>query len=105
MATPDLKQLMAQAQEMQKRMQEMQAQLAKTEVIGEAGGGLVKIIMTCSHEVRKILIAEEAWKEDREILEGLIIAAFNDAIRKAEKTSKERISALSKEMGLPESLG
>lgn len=101
MATPDLKEIMAQAQQMQKKMQTIQGELAKTEITGEAGGGFVKIIMTCHHEVRKILISDEAWKESREILAELIIAAFNDAIRKVEKVSKERILALSKEMGLP----
>ena len=101
MSTPDLKEIMAQAQQMQKKMQAIQEELAKAEITGEAGGGFVKIIMTCRHEIRKILISDEAWKESHEILEELIIAAFNDAIRKVEKVSKERVLDLSKEMGLP----
>lgn len=102
MATPDLKEIMAQAQQMQKKMQEAQEQLGKIEVTGESGGGLIKITMTCRYEVKKMLITDEAWKEDREILEGLIIAAFNDAIRKVEKTSKGKILDIGKELGLPE---
>lgn len=102
MSTPDMKDLMAQAQQMQKKMQEMQALLEKTEVTGESGGGLVKITMTCRHEVKKVMIADEAWKESHEIIEGLIIAAFNDTLRKVENTSREKIVNLGKEIGLPE---
>lgn len=99
--TPDIKEIMAQAQQMQKKMQAIQENLAKTEITGESGGGFIKITMTCRYEVRKILISDEAWKESHEILEELIMAAFNDAIRKVEKISKERVTELSKEMGLP----
>jgi DNA-binding YbaB/EbfC family protein len=104
MSTPDLSQIMEQAKEMQKKMQNIQNQLADTEVVGESGGGLVKITMTCRHEVRKLFIADETWKEDREIFSELIIAAFNDAIRKSERESKHKISSLTKEMGLPDNL-
>lgn len=101
MPTPDIKQLMEQAKEMQKRMSSMQEQLGKVEVIGESGGGLVKITMTCQREVKKLVLADETWNEDREIIAELIIAAFNDAMRKVDKESKGRISALTKEIGLP----
>jgi len=97
MTQPNLKQIMEQAKQMQKQMEVMQKQLGTIEVIGESGGGIVKITMTCRHEVKKLDISAETWKEDQEIISGLIIAAFNDAIRKVEK----KILELTKGMGLP----
>jgi nucleoid-associated protein EbfC len=105
MTTPDLKQIMEQAKKMQEEMRHAQEELAKTEVTGESGGGLVKITITCEYETRKIVIAEETWKEDKEIIEGLIIAAFNNAVSKVKDTSRNKISALTKSMGLPDNLG
>ena len=82
-----LGQLMKQAQQMQEQMQEAQAALADLEVQGEAGGGMVKLTMTCRHEVRGIDIDAALLGEDRDMLEDILIAAFNDALKKVEMTS------------------
>ena len=75
-----LGQLMKQAQEMQENMQKAQDELASLEVTGEAGGGMVKVLMTCKHDVRRLEIEDGLLEDDKEILEDLIAAAFNDAI-------------------------
>lgn len=98
---PDLGQLMKQAQRMQTEMQKAQAELASTEVQGEAGGGLVKLTMTCNHHVRAISIDPSLVGEDREMLEDVLVAAFNDALRKVESTSQARCSGLTAGLGLP----
>ncbi|MEL6949576.1 MAG: YbaB/EbfC family nucleoid-associated protein [Pseudomonadota bacterium] len=94
-------QLMKQAKAMQANMEKAQAELAETEVIGESGAGLVRVTMTGRHEVRGIAIDDSLLGEDREMLEDLVAAAFNDALRKVEALSKEMMSGLAGGMGLP----
>src|SRR5690625_8037266 len=86
--------LMRQAQRMQEDMKKAQEELAEIEVEGAAGGGLVKVTMSCKNDVRRINIDPELLEEDTDMLEDLIAAAFNDALRKAEKTAQEKMSGL-----------
>ncbi len=94
-------QLMKQAKAMQANMEKAQAELAETEVTGEAGAGLVRVTMTCRHEVRGISIDDSLLEEDREMLEDLVAAGFNDALRKVESVSREKMSGLTGGLGLP----
>jgi nucleoid-associated protein EbfC len=96
-----LSQLMKQAQEMQANMQKAQDELGKLEVEGEAGGGMVKVRMTCKHEVRRVAIEDALFKDDKEMVEDLIAAALNDANRKVERTVQERMSSLTSGLALP----
>ncbi|HEY5568442.1 MAG TPA: YbaB/EbfC family nucleoid-associated protein [Gammaproteobacteria bacterium] len=96
-----LSQLMKQAQEMQANMQKAQDELAKLEIEGEAGGGMVKIRMTCKHEVRRVALEDALLKDDKEMLEDLIAAAINDANRKIEQTVQERMASLTTGLALP----
>ena len=89
-----LSQLMRQAQEMQANMQKAQDELASTEVEGTAGGGMVKVTVTCKHEVRRVTIEPALLGDDKEMLEDLIAAAFNDARVKVERTVQEKLSAV-----------
>jgi len=90
------------AQEMQKKMQEMQESLSNIEVEGTSGGGMVKIIMNCKNEVKKIDIDPSIIKNDeKEVMEDLITAALNDAKSKAEEKSKEEMAKLTGGLGLP----
>ncbi len=93
--------LMQQAQAMQERMKKVQDELANVEIEGQAGAGLVKVRMTCKHEVRKVTIDPSLFGDDRDMLEDLVAAAMNDAARKAEATSQERMGGLTAGMGLP----
>lgn len=93
--------LMKQAQKMQADMQEAQEELGRIEVQGEAGGGLVRITMTCRHEVRGIQIDDALVGEDKDMLEDIVAAAFNDALRKVEKTVQDKYSGMTAGMGLP----
>ncbi len=93
--------LMKQAQQMQNNLQKAQQELADLEVTGEAGGGLVKIIMTGRHDVRQVIIDPTLINEDREMLEDLIAAAINDAVRKVEKVSQEKLAGMAGGFGLP----
>ena len=97
----DIGQLMKQAQRMQEQMQKAQEELAGIEVSGEAGGGLVKIRMSCKHEVRGITLDPALLGEDREMLEDVLVAAFNDALRKVERTSQEKLGGMTSGLGLP----
>ncbi|KTD23353.1 YbaB/EbfC family nucleoid-associated protein [Legionella londiniensis] len=97
----NLKDLMKEAQKMQQRMQEAQEQLSKLMVSGEAGGGMVKVEMNGRHDVTKVYISPALKEEETEMLEDLIAAAFNDAVRKVEKASKEKISQLTSGLNLP----
>ena len=97
----DIGQLMKQAQRMQEQMQKAQEELAGIEVSGEAGGGLVKIRMSCKHEVRGITLDPALPGEDREMLEDVLVAAFNDALRKVERTSQEKLGGMTSGLGLP----
>jgi DNA-binding YbaB/EbfC family protein len=93
--------LMQQAQEMQGKMQQAQEELAQMQVTGEAGAGLVKVVMTGKHEVRAVNIDPSVFEEDREILEDLIAAACNDAVQRVNRETQEKMSALSGGMNLP----
>ncbi|MFN4262662.1 MAG: YbaB/EbfC family nucleoid-associated protein [Thioalkalivibrionaceae bacterium] len=93
--------LMKQAQKMQEDMQRLQAELAQTEVEGQAGGGLVQVTMNGRHEVRRIKIDPSLFDDDRDMIEDLVAAACNDALAAAERMAKERMSGLTAGMGLP----
>jgi DNA-binding YbaB/EbfC family protein len=93
--------LMKQAQQMQENMQRAQEELARTEVEGQSGAGLVKITMTCRHDVKRVSIDPSLLGEDRDMLEDLVAAAFNDALRRAEATSQEKLGSLTAGMPLP----
>jgi len=93
--------LMKQAQQMQADMQKAQEELGQIEVQGVAGGGLVSLSMSCRHEVRSIHIDDSLIGEDKDMLEDILTAAFNDALRKVEKTVQEKYSGMTAGMGLP----
>lgn len=93
--------LMKQAQQMQENLRKAQEELAKIEVTGAAGGGLVQVIMTCRHDVRRVAIDASLMQDDKEVLEDLIAAAVNDAVRKVEKTSQEKLAGLTAGFNLP----
>ena len=93
--------LMKQAQQMQEKMQRLQEDVANIEVTGEAGAGLVKITMTGRHDVRKVDIDSSLMAEDKEIVEDLVAAAMNDAVRRAEKAQQDKMSELTAGMPLP----
>ena len=93
--------LMKQAQAMQANMQKAQAEIATIEVIGESGGGMVKVTMTGKHEVKRVQIEPAVVSEDREMLEDLIAAATNDAVHKVEARVQEKMSSLTAGMQLP----
>jgi hypothetical protein len=97
-------QMMKQAQMMQENMRRMQEQLGSVEVEGQSGSGMVKVVMTCKHEARRVSIDPSLAGGDREMLEDLLVAAFNDAARKVEATVQEKMSALTAGMGLPAGL-
>lgn len=92
--------LMKQAQQMQENMRKVQDQLAQTEVEGQSGAGMVKIVMTCSHDVRRVSI-DPSVMDDREMLEDLVAAAMNDAVRRGEELTKERMSGFTAGLNLP----
>lgn len=94
-------QIMKQAQAMQENLRKAQEQLATIEVEGQAGGGLVKVIMTCRHAVRKVRLDDGLLKEEREVVEDLVAAAMNDAVRKAEEVSQEKLSGLTAGLNIP----
>ncbi|HVK55436.1 MAG TPA: YbaB/EbfC family nucleoid-associated protein [Burkholderiales bacterium] len=93
--------LMKQAQQMQENMRKVQEQLATIEVEGQSGAGMVKVIMTCRHDVKRVVIDPSLLGDDKEMLEDLIAAAVNDAVRKAEATSQEKMSGFTSGLGLP----
>jgi hypothetical protein len=97
-------QLMKQAQMMQENMRRMQEQLGSIEVEGQSGSGAVKVVMTCKHEVKRVSIDPSLAADDREMLEDLIAAAFNDAARQVETTVSEKMSGVTAGMGLPPGL-
>ncbi len=93
--------LMKQAQEMQANMQKAQEELAKLEVTGESGGGMVSVVMTCKHEVRRITIDDSLLGDDKDMLEDLVAAAVNDAVHKVESTTQERLAGVAGGINLP----
>ena len=98
----DLNELMKQAKQMQEQFQKAQQNLAKLVVAGESGAGLVKINMNGRHDVVDVDISESLMQEDREIVEDLIAAAFNDAVRKLEEKNKETLGSMAGGLNLPE---
>lgn len=94
-------QLMKQAQQMQADMQKAQEEMAKLTVTGESGAGLVKVTMSCKHEVRGLEIDDSLVGDDKDMLEDLIIAAFNDAQRRVEATVQEKFSGMTAGLNLP----
>ena len=94
-------QLMKQAQQMQADMQKAQEEMANLTVTGVSGAGMVKITMTCKHEVRGLEIDDSLLGDDKEMLEDLIVAAFNDAVRRVEKTVQEKFSGMTSGLSLP----
>ena len=97
-------QLMKQAQQMQADMQKAQEEMSRLTVTGESGAGMVKITMTCKHEVRGLEIENSLVGDDKEMLEDLIIAAFNDAVRRVEKTVQNKFSGMASGLSLPPGL-
>ena len=94
-------QLMKQAQQMQADMQKAQEEMSSLTVTGESGAGLVRITMTCKHELKRLEIDDSLIGDDKEMLEDLIIAAFNDAVRRVEKTVQEKFSGMTAGLSLP----
>jgi DNA-binding YbaB/EbfC family protein len=90
---------MKQAQQMQDNVKKAQDELARTEVEGQSGAGLVKIVMTCRYDVKRVTIDPSLFTEDREMLEDLIAAAFNDGVRRVESTTQEKMASVT--MGMP----
>ncbi len=93
--------LMKQAQKMQAEMQKAQEELANMEVIGESGGGMVKVVMTGRHDVKRVSIDDTLLEEDKEMLEDLLAAAVNDAVRQIEKRTQERMAGMTAGLNLP----
>ena len=94
-------QLMKQAQEKQANMQKAQEEMASITVTGESGAGMVKITMSCRHEVKAVEIDDALVGDDKDMLEDLIVAAFNDSIRRVEKTVQEKFSGMASGLNLP----
>ena len=94
--------LMKQAQAMQEKMQKAQEEAAKAEVTGESGAGLIKITMNGRHDVRRVQIDASLMKEEKEVLEDLLAAAINDAVRKIDQSNQKLMSSLTAGMSLPE---
>lgn len=94
-------QLMKQAQQMQADMAKAQEEMANLTVTGESGAGMVRVTMTCKHEIRALDIDDAAVGDDKEMLEDLIIAAFNDAVRRVEETVQERFAGMTAGLNLP----
>lgn len=93
--------LMKQAQQMQAKMAKAQEEIANLEVTGESGAGMVKVTMTGSHSVRRVEIDESLMEDDKEMVEDLVAAAFNDAVRRVEEQNKEKMGAVTGGMQLP----
>ena len=93
--------LMKQAQEMQANMQKAQEELANMEVTGQSGGGLVSVVMTGRHDVKRVSIDDSLMGDDKEMLEDLLAAAVNDAVRQVETTSQEKMAGMTSGLNLP----
>jgi nucleoid-associated protein EbfC len=93
--------LMQQAQKMQDNMKRLQDELASIEVEGQSGAGMVKVTMTCKNQVRRVQIDPSLVGEDKDMLEDLVAAAFNDAVRRAEETSQQKMASVTAGMPLP----
>jgi hypothetical protein len=99
-----LGQLMKQAQAMQENMQRMQNELASLEVEGQAGGGMVRIVANCKHQVRRVTIEPTLLSEDKELIEDLLAAAVNDLNARIEEAVQSRMSSLTGGLGLPDGM-
>ncbi len=93
--------LMQQAQQMQEKMKNMQEQLATVEVEGQSGAGMVTVVMTCRYDVKRVNIDDSLMGDDKDMLEDLLAAAVNDAVRRVEITTQERMAGFTAGMGLP----
>ena len=93
--------LMKQAQAMQENLRKAQEELASIEVTGNAGGSMVSVTMNCRHDVRRVNIDPSLLKDDKEVLEDLVAAAINDAVRKVEKATQEKMSGLTAGFDIP----
>ncbi len=93
--------IMKQAQQMQANMEKAQKELADAEVVGESGAGLVKVTMNGRHDVKRVVIDPELMNDDKEMIEDLVAAAVNDANRRVEKMTQERMASVTAGMGLP----
>ncbi len=93
--------IMKQAQAMQENMKKAQEELASIEVSGQSGAGMVDVTMTCRYDVKKITIDPELLSDDKDVLEDLIAAAFNDAVRKVEKATEDKMGGLASGMNIP----
>ena len=93
--------LMKQAQQMQENVQKAQAELANLEVTGEAGGGMVSVVMTGKHDLKRVSIDPTLMEEDKEMIEDLLAAAVNDAVRKVETMSQDKMAGVTGGMDLP----
>ena len=93
--------LMKQAQQMQDNLKRAQEELAQLEVEGQSGAGLVKVVMTCRHDVKRVSIDPSLVGEDRDMLEDLVAAAFNDAVRRVEATTQEKLAGFAGGMAMP----
>ncbi|MCU0805823.1 MAG: YbaB/EbfC family nucleoid-associated protein [Burkholderiales bacterium] len=93
--------LMKQAQQMQDNMRKMQEQLASIEVEGQAGAGMVRVVMTCKHDVKRVTIDPSLLADDKDMLEDLVAAAMNDAVRKVEATVQEKMAGVTAGLPLP----
>lgn len=93
--------LMKQAQKMQADMEKAQQEMANIEVTGQSGGGMVSVVMTCRHDVKRVSIDDSLLSDDKDMLEDLIAAAVNDAVRQVEKTSSDKMSGMTAGLNLP----
>lgn len=93
--------LMKQAQQMQENMKKMQEQLAAVEVEGQSGAGMVKVVMTCRYDVKRVTLDDSLLKDDKDMLEDLIAAAVNDAVRRVEATTQEKMAGMTAGLPLP----
>jgi DNA-binding YbaB/EbfC family protein len=93
--------IMKQAQAMQENLRKAQEQLASIEVTGSSGGGMVSVTMTCRHDVKRVQIDPGLLQDDKEVLEDLVAAAMNDAVRKVEKTTEEKMAGLTAGFNIP----
>ena len=94
--------IMKQAQAMQENLKKAQEELARVEVVGNSGGGMVKVTMTCRHDVKKVEIDDTLMsEEDKEVLEDLVAAAVNDAVRKIEQETQEKMAGLTGGLNIP----
>ncbi len=93
--------LMKQAQQMQENMKRMQEELATVEVEGQSGAGMVKVVMTCRYDVKRVTVDDSLLKDDKDMLEDLIAAAVNDAVRRVEAATQEKMGGMTAGLGLP----